>query len=200
MQAQEHTGRESVSSAERPGDSLLRDVDAWLHELLAAGANDDCAFGKMDDDPLARTGLKKFVRGLSGSGEVDFPLTENRNTCRALGFKFVQDAVIAVAQCREDNIRKSVAVFAHEVNARSEAGFLRPMKHGCRHGSVDGVRPVESVKQQEIAQMKDARVAAREVKVRGVEKRVRPPFGEKRFGVQWISLSSRPYKKLALPW
>ena len=75
MKAQEHTGGESVSGAEHPGDSFLRHVDAWLHEFMASGADGDRTFGKMDDDPLAHTGAEQFVRGLSGSVQIDYRIS-----------------------------------------------------------------------------------------------------------------------------
>src|SRR5215469_14060132 len=119
------------------------------------------------------------MRGLSRRVEVDFPVVENRNACRALCFKLIQNAIVAVAQGWKNDLCESVAVLAYEVNACFESGFLRPMKHCRRHGSAGRVGLIKPVQKEEIAEMKNACIASRKIKVRGIQKGIRTPLVKK---------------------
>ncbi len=161
MQAKEHTGCEGVSGANGPRNERLRHVDASLHEVVSPRADGDCSRGKMDHNPLAHTGSEQFASGLSGGADIDSALADDLDACRALGFKFVQDTVIAEPQRRTYDSGKSIAVLTHHIHTRLEAGFPRALKHGCCYGSVDRVGQVEPVEQA--ADSRDERRARRSV-------------------------------------
>ena len=92
--------------------------------------------------------------------------------CRALRFEFIQNTVITDSQRRMYNFRKPVAILTYHIDTRLQAGFPRTLEDGCGHGSVDWIGQVETVEKQEIAKMKDSRLASCEVEMSGVEKRI----------------------------
>jgi hypothetical protein len=93
---------------------------------------------------------------------------------RALGFKLVEHAIIAVPQGRPYDRGKAVAILADHVNAGLEPGRsgARQESRGCR--AVLRIGLVETVEQQQVAQVENAGAALAEIEMGGVQERVSP--------------------------
>ena len=66
--------------------------------------------------------------------QVDGVTTHNFDARRALGFKLVEDAIIAMPERGSNDLRKAAAILAHHVDARFETGrgrVLADMKLPC---------------------------------------------------------------------
>src|SRR5687767_6469151 len=126
----------------------------------------------MNDNPLAHSGREEIFHSFSKFTAIEIIVDANLPAGNAPGFKLVHDAKIHVFERGEDDLRKSVTVFTDDVDARFQAGRLGSSEHlGC-NGSVSGTGLVETVEQEQIAEVENPRAGFCEIEMMSIEQSV----------------------------
>ena len=104
----------------------------------------------------------------------------NLETSRLPCLDFVQHAVVGVLQRRGNDIRETIAVLAHGIDAGLEAGRLRRCQQlGCL-GAKFFICPIKSLHQKQIAEVEKAGLDFRKIEVTTVPDGVGSLVVEKR--------------------
>jgi hypothetical protein len=147
VQAVKETGSEGVARTGGAHDRFLRDAHAPLIEDAVIASGGDGAFGEMNDDPLAHAGIQKMAGCRLKLDGVDSLVGANLQAGGAASLELVQDGAIGIFQRRANDRRKTVAVFADDIDAGLEtrvAGLLEKSRRDC---PVVGIGLVEAIEQ-----------------------------------------------------
>ena len=139
MQAEEHSGSKRIAGSGGPRNRGLRHMDD-----LAARV--DCI-----DDPTAMAPEGKWMTThsrvpASTSWRAAVPAAE-RSMIPSLmmGMPVVRsasnsfkNAIVTEPQRGQNNLSEPITFHADHVHAGLKPGGLRPLEHGCRHGSTSG--------------------------------------------------------------
>src|SRR5580693_334270 len=121
---------------------------------LAIPANGTSAFRKMNDHPFPHSVFDQNVGSGFESIMINTFVVLYFDASDAFKFKFIQKAVIHERQRRQNNIFKSIAVFAHHVNAGLASGLLCPLQRSGSNGSKFSVWLIQLIQQKKIGEMK----------------------------------------------
>ena len=134
----------------------------------------------MDDDQFTDALLEEGPGGVAETDGVEHAVFLTNLEARSLaGFDLIQDAEVRVLQGRPHNAAEAVAVFAHHINARLETSRLGRGQQTGGAGAVLGIRRVQGIQQQQVAEMKNAGLGFSKVHILTLPQRVGAPEMEK---------------------
>ena len=129
----------------------------------------------MHDHQFPHAALQERSRRVAQGDRVQRAVRlANFESGRLARLNFIEDAIVRVPQRRQNDARKAVAVFAHDIDAGFQSGRLRLAQQGGRFGAMLGVGRVQRVEQQQVAQVKNAGADLLEIQPGPVPERIGP--------------------------
>jgi len=179
MQPVEKTGGEGIARTHCTDDFRLGKLQAALNREVTCAVERTCTFWEMNDHPFVHPRIEQLLRGFLESRKIDSVFETNPDASGALQLKLVKDAVIDLLQCRQHDLRETLAVLAHHIDTGLETGFASACQNFRGDGTCLSIWLVETIEQQEIAEMKYPGRMRGEIKIRVIKKSVRAPVMKK---------------------
>ena len=148
MQAVENAGGKGVTRADCSDDALLRHMEAALDVEFSIMSERAGAFGEVDDDPFADAGAKELAGGGLDRRQGNAAVWLSGYAGRPFDFELVHDAIVRVAQRRENDLREALAVLAHDIDAGFESGIPCLVQHPGGGGAELRIGLIEQIEEQ----------------------------------------------------